>query len=172
MASTSDLSGYDDLTTAFIRHRERKSFDRNLDERIKARGEKILKENHPRNTSRINSHSVFWMLAALAVFYYSDFYIALRVDSRIHRTWLYVGGGLIGVNLSIGCYCVLWLSYYKKITDWDKHSPYIIPIATASFIAGMICSTYALWPIWRLLTPFIVFTLFMGVIFLATLIPL
>ncbi|KAK2573124.1 Transmembrane protein 128 [Acropora cervicornis] len=114
MASSSDLSGYDDLTTAFIRHRKRKSFDRNLDERIKARGEKILKENHPRNTSRINSHSVFWM------------------------TWLYVGGGLIGVNLSIGCYCVLWLSYYKKITDWDKHSPYIIPIATASFIAGMI----------------------------------
>lgn len=54
------------------------------------------------------------------------------------RPWLYVGGTLIGVNLFIGCYCVLWLSYYKKITDWDKHSPYLIPIATASFIAGMI----------------------------------
>ena len=34
MASTSDLSGYDDLTTAFIRHRERKSFDRNLDGKL------------------------------------------------------------------------------------------------------------------------------------------
>ena len=55
-----------------------------------------------------------------------------------HRTWLYVGGALIAINLCIGCYCVLWLSYYKKITDWEKHSPYVIPIATASFIAGMI----------------------------------
>lgn len=34
MASPSDLSGYDDLTTAFIRHRERKSFDRNLDGKL------------------------------------------------------------------------------------------------------------------------------------------
>ena len=64
-------------------------------ERIKARGEKILKENHPRNTSRINSHSVFWMVAALAVFYYSDFYIALRVDSRIHRSVSYMLQGSI-----------------------------------------------------------------------------
>ena len=54
----------------------------------------------------------------------------------LHRTWLYIGGALIGVNLCIGCYCVLWLSYYKKITEWDKHNPYVIPIATASFIAG------------------------------------
>ena len=54
-------------------------------ERIKAEGERILKENDPRSTSRINPHSIFWMVAALAVFYYSDFYIALRFDSRIHR---------------------------------------------------------------------------------------
>lgn len=51
---------------------------------------------------------------------------------------MYIGGALIGFNLCVGCYCVLWLSYYKKITDWEKHSPYIIPIATASFIVGMI----------------------------------
>ena len=54
------------------------------------------------------------------------------------RLWLYIGGALIGVNLCVGCYCVIWLSYYKKITDWEKHSPYLIPIATASFLVGMI----------------------------------
>lgn len=54
-------------------------------ERIKAEGERILKENDPRNTSRINPHSVFWMVAAIAVFYYTDFYIAVRFDPRIHR---------------------------------------------------------------------------------------
>ncbi|CAH3143062.1 unnamed protein product [Porites lobata] len=170
MASRPTL--HEDLTSAFIRYRDGQGqYDPLLDQRIKAEGERILKENDPRSTSRINPHSIFWMVAALAVFYYSDFYIAVRFDSRIHRTWLYIGGALIGVNLCIGCYCVLWLSYYKKITEWDKHNPYVIPIATASFIAGMICSTYALWPVWKILTPFITFSLFMGVIFLATLIP-
>ena len=54
-------------------------------ERIKEEGERILKESDPRRTSRINPHSVFWMVAAIAVFYYTDFYIAVRFDSRIHR---------------------------------------------------------------------------------------
>lgn len=143
----------------------------NILERAREEGEKILRENDPGSKSRINPHSVFWMVAAMAVFYYTDFYVAVRFDPRIHRLWLYIGGALIGFNLCVGCYCVLWLSYYKKITDWEKHSPYIIPIATASFIVGMICSIYALWPVWRVLTPFITFTLFMGVIFLATLLP-
>lgn len=58
-------------------------------ERIKEEGERILKENDPKQTSRINPHSVFWMVAAIAVFYYTDFYIAVRFDPRIHR-WVYI----------------------------------------------------------------------------------
>lgn len=170
MASLGRSKLHDDLQAAFLRYREGR-YDADLDKRIKEEGERILKENAPGKTSRINPHSIFWMVAAIAAFYYTDFYIAVRFDPRIHRTWLYIGGTLIGINLSIGCYCVLWLSYYKKITDWDKHSPYLIPVATASFIAGMICSIYSLWPVWKILTPFITITLFMGVVFLATLIP-
>ena len=54
-------------------------------ERIKEEGERILKENAPGKTSRINPHSIFWMVAAIAVFYSTDFYIAVRFDPRIHR---------------------------------------------------------------------------------------
>ena len=54
-------------------------------ERIKEEGERILKENAPGRTSRINPHSIFWMVAAIAVFYYTDFYIAVRFDPRIYR---------------------------------------------------------------------------------------
>lgn len=35
-----------------------------------------------RNTS---FHSVFWMLASIAVFYYTDFYLTLKVDRNIRR---------------------------------------------------------------------------------------
>ena len=53
--------------------------------KIRREGQKILKENDPRKQSRINVHSVFWMVAGMCVFYYSDFYIAIKVDDRIHR---------------------------------------------------------------------------------------
>ena len=54
------------------------------------------------------------------------------------RFWLNIGGVLIGINLAIGAYFILWVSYYLKISDWDSHNTILIPIATAAFIAGMI----------------------------------
>ncbi|EDO37132.1 predicted protein, partial [Nematostella vectensis] len=134
--------------------------------------EKILEENDPKNKYRINVHSIFWMTAAMLVFYYTDFYIAVKVDDRINRPWLYLGTALIGINVIVGLYFVVWCSYYKKVTDWDQESPALIPVATFSFISGLVCCTIALWPVWSFFTPFIIFTLFMGVVFLTTLIPL
>lgn len=49
-----------------------------------------------------------------------------------------------------------------------KFDLYFMLICPLSFCYS---STYSLWPVWKILTPFITFTLFMGVVFLATLIP-
>lgn len=54
-------------------------------ERAREEGERLLRENDPASKSRLNPHSVFWMIAAIAVFYYTDFYVAVRFDPRIHR---------------------------------------------------------------------------------------
>lgn len=54
-------------------------------ERAIEEGERLLRENDPASKSRINPHSVFWMITAIAVFYYTDFYVAVRFDPRIHR---------------------------------------------------------------------------------------
>jgi hypothetical protein len=54
-------------------------------EQILTEGEEILSNHDPKQKSRVNGHSIFWMVAALCVFYYTDFYMALRIDPRIHR---------------------------------------------------------------------------------------
>ena len=64
--------------------------------------------------------------------------ITLLYLYKLLRPWLSIGGSLIAVNLAIGCYLIVYCSYIKGITDWEMHHPYLIPIATASFIAGFI----------------------------------
>ena len=42
------------------------------------------------------------------------------------------------VNIGIGSFLILWLSFVKKVKsdDWEKLYPSAIPIATASFVLG------------------------------------
>lgn len=56
-----------------------------ISETIKTGGKEILEQHHPQHKYRVNVHSIFWMVAAMCVFYYTDYYIALRIDPRIHR---------------------------------------------------------------------------------------
>ena len=60
------------------------AFSYNLD-KLKEEGERILNKYAPKKSSPVNAHSVFWMITSIAVFYYTDFYLALRYDRRIHR---------------------------------------------------------------------------------------
>ncbi|EDO26099.1 predicted protein [Nematostella vectensis] len=83
-ASRTNVRLQQNLYDAFLRHR-RGDYDSLLDENLKCGGEKILEENDPKNKYRINVHSIFWMTAAMLVFYYTDFYIAIKVDDRINR---------------------------------------------------------------------------------------
>ncbi|XP_046850323.1 transmembrane protein 128-like [Xenia sp. Carnegie-2017] len=162
----------ENLKQAFIKHR-RGEYDQKLDDRLKQEGRKILQENDPKNKSKfvVNIHMVFWMVASMAVFYYTDFYMAIKIDPRVYRLWLYIGCFFLLVNFLLAFYLIFWCSYFKGIDNWESHAPFAIPIATGAFIAGMICCAYALWPVWGIFTPFILFTLFMGIVFLLTLVP-
>ena len=69
---------------------------------------------------------------------HNSFICGLLPSPFSYRFWLNLGSVLIGVNIVIGAYFVIWVSYYLKISNWDSHNTVLIPIATASFIAGMI----------------------------------
>ncbi|XP_078598923.1 transmembrane protein 128-like [Branchiostoma floridae x Branchiostoma japonicum] len=123
--------------------------------------------------SRINAHTIFWLVASMAVFYYTDIAVALRVDPRINWLWLLPGAVLVGLNVVIGGFLIVWLSWIKGVStdEWEKLYPSAIPTATASFIIGGLCCMMGLWPVWGFLTPIILFTLFMGVVMVISLFP-
>ncbi|RDD41987.1 Transmembrane protein 128 [Trichoplax sp. H2] len=117
-----------------------------------------------RSTAWKTAESVIWLLAALGILRYTDFLLIVCYDPRINRLWLYAGAGFLVVFSLIGCWLIIWYKIILKIDDYQKRVPAAIPIATTSFILSFGCFTYALWPVWGILTPLLLFTLMMGVI--------
>lgn len=61
----------------------------------------------------------------------SDFFV---------RVWFNVGAILVLVNVCIGAFLIVYITYIKKVSsdDWETHYPAAIPIATGSFIMGAV----------------------------------
>merc|ERR1712018_803845 len=140
------------LDTAFRRFVNRE-YNQHDDDKLKQEGEKILHKYSPANTaptSRFNISNIFWMISSIAVFHYTDFYLALRLDPNIDRLYLNPGLGMIALSVGIGSYVILYYHYYKGMSDYERHAPFAAHLATISFIGGMICICKALWPLWSL----------------------
>ncbi|XP_006163248.1 transmembrane protein 128 isoform X1 [Tupaia chinensis] len=112
---------------------------------------------------RLNIHSGFWVLASIVVTYYVDFFKALKENFHT-SSWFLFGGGLLLVSLSVACYCIVYLEWYRGIEEYDVKYPMLVPITTATFIAAGICFNIALWHVWSFFTPLLLFTQFMGVV--------
>ncbi|XP_074129047.1 transmembrane protein 128 [Sminthopsis crassicaudata] len=117
---------------------------------------------------RLNIHSAFWILASVVVTYYVEFFKTVKEHIQTSG-WLLVGISLLILSLSIAFYCILYLEWYCGIRDYDIKYPVLIPLTTATFILAGICFNIALWPVWTLFTPLILFTQFMGAIMLVSL---
>ncbi|GFN73763.1 transmembrane protein 128-like [Plakobranchus ocellatus] len=110
--------------------------------------------------------NLLWLVVALMVFYFSDFFRVMMYDLRIKRIWYWIGIAMMSIHIGTAAFLVIWLGYWKKISSehWDKKYPKAIPIATASFLVGILCLSVALWPVWGFLAPIILLSLFMGVV--------
>ncbi|XP_007529276.1 transmembrane protein 128 isoform X2 [Erinaceus europaeus] len=117
---------------------------------------------------RLNIHSGFWILASIAVTYYVDFFKTVQ-ENLYKSSWLFCGGALLLVSLLIAFYCVVYLEWYCGIGDYDAKYPALIPVTTATFIVAGVCFNVALWHVWSFFTPLLLFTQFMGVVMLISL---
>ncbi|XP_029908548.1 transmembrane protein 128 [Myripristis murdjan] len=126
--------------------------------------EKSQEEKDTKPLPRINRHSVFWIVASVAVTYYVDFLRVIMEDDDIKRWWFNVGLVLLGISLSLAMFCIVYLEWFKGIQHYDQEYPAIPPITTAAFIAASCSFNIALWPVWSFFTPLILFTQFMGVV--------
>ncbi|XP_057701460.1 transmembrane protein 128 isoform X2 [Corythoichthys intestinalis] len=130
----------------------------------KCTGEKDVKP-----LPRINKHSVFWIVAAIGVTHYADFFSHIIVNDAIKSWWFNVGLLLLGISLCLATFCIGYLEWFKGIVHYDQEYPAIPPITTAAFIAASFSFNIALWPVWSFFTPLILFTQFMGVVMLISL---
>ncbi|XP_067386418.1 transmembrane protein 128 isoform X1 [Emydura macquarii macquarii] len=118
---------------------------------------------------RLNTHSAFWILASIAVTYYVEFFKTLKETIQADSWCFVLGSCLLVASLAIAFYCIIYLEWYCGIEDYDAQYPVLIPITTATFIAAAVCFNIALWPVWSFLTPLLLFTQFMGVVMLVSL---
>lgn len=128
--------------------------------------EKSQEEKDAKPLPRINRHSVFWIVASICVTYYVDFVRNIMENEDIKSWWFNVGLILLGLCLSLAMFCIVYLEWFKGIQHYDQEYPAIPPITTAAFIAASCSLNMALWPVWSFFTPLILFTQFMGVVML------
>jgi len=117
-------------------------------------------------------HFVWIGLAAYAGYYF-DVVNAVRFDHRIYSAALIAAVCLASVTVLIAAYFIIWCSYVKSMSsdDWEVHQPYFIPIATLSFILASIGMNCALWGVYGVKTPFLLFVLGMGTVSTIALVP-
>ncbi|XP_035653409.1 transmembrane protein 128-like [Oncorhynchus keta] len=128
--------------------------------------EKSQEEKDDKPLPRINRHSVFWIVASVGLTYYFDFLRVITENGDIRSWWFNVGVILLGICLALAMFCIVYLEWFKGIQHYDHEYPAIPPITTAAFLAASCSFNIALWPVWSFLTPVLLFTQFMGVVML------
>ena len=75
-------------------------------------------------------------------------------------------------NMGIVLYLTLWLPLVMQINiPWDIYCPHLIPISTGLGILCVILFMISFWPIYGMVSPFIISTLLMGFLFMTHFIP-
>ncbi|KAM5191823.1 transmembrane protein 128 [Mantella aurantiaca] len=118
---------------------------------------------------RVNVHSVFWILAAVAVTHYVDFLPVLQMNLQEGCTWLLVGAVSLVFSMTVALYCIVYLEWYHGVYDYDAKYPGLVPVAILTFLVAAVCFNVSLWPVWSFCTPLILFTQFMGFVMLVSL---
>ena len=63
---------------------EKSTLSQHLDEKTQAEIEKTYGK-YRRKESAYSIQNILWLITSIAVFYYTDFYIACRYDQRVNR---------------------------------------------------------------------------------------
>lgn len=134
------------------------------------------KKIHAERVERIQTkiHAAIWVSLAVATIYYTDFIKVILTDERVNRTPLNLAIVSMVTIASILVYLCIYLPIFEKIKDyrmWDVHCPNMIPMLTGAGVCCIVSLVVAMWPVWGLLSPFLVFFLMMGFMFVAHFIP-
>lgn len=126
------------------------------------------KQNNP-----FQLDTIAWIIGSFVAIYYSEIITALQVDYRISGTYFHIAFGSTTATFLIFMYIIIWVNYIKGIdsNNWEKDTPYAIPLATIMGIVSGVFWNIALWPVYSYWTPGLVFVIFMGFVMTASILP-
>mmetsp|Transcript_18095 Transcript_18095/g.53811 ORF Transcript_18095/g.53811 Transcript_18095/m.53811 type:complete len:155 (+) Transcript_18095:242-706(+) len=104
-----------------------------------------------------------WVLLGGAVAYHTDLAFVLLSSPDVNRRWMNAAAACFSLNCVLCFYLTVWLPYVQRIElEWAVYCPRVIPTMTA---VGLLCGfglLRGLWPVWGLLTPLILASVFMA----------
>lgn len=98
------------------------------------------KQQQTATNATFTLENICWFIASILCVYFTDIINVILYDNNIYRKLLTIAFILIGINLTIACYLIAYVTYIKKINSnrWNELYPALIPVATACFISGSI----------------------------------
>jgi hypothetical protein len=128
-------------------------------------------ERIERITAKI--HALFWVILSALICYYTDIITIITMDDgKVIRSALNLAIICIMTNICIIFYLTIYLPFFMRInTPWEIYCPRMIPASTALGVLSIISAIVAFWPLWGLLTPLVIMTLCMGILFSTHFIP-
>jgi hypothetical protein len=119
--------------------------------------------------------AAIWVVAAALLFRYTNiWHVLFSSDSpAVHSLLILVMTGC-GINTILMGYLVLYLPYWKGLTDssaWEVYCPRIIPTMTFIGVVSMLLLIRAVYPAWGFLSPLIVFVELLGCLFALQFVP-
>lgn len=119
------------------------------------------------SSTRTNAllHSIGWLTAAALLIYYTHLLPTLLHDSRVHHTALYCGAAALLVSVSAFLHLAFIVPRRSPASD-DLYalSPNSVHLSLLSGLTSYCCCCVALWPVYGLLAPVILFVLSMAAV--------
>mmetsp|Transcript_25430 Transcript_25430/g.66569 ORF Transcript_25430/g.66569 Transcript_25430/m.66569 type:complete len:164 (-) Transcript_25430:235-726(-) len=112
-----------------------------------------------------------WLFLAIFVTHHFDVIDAVMYDPRVDRDRLFTAEVLIGISVIVTAYALVVVDAIQG-KDYLKATPWAVPVATFTALAGWGLFWVSMWPVWGILSFLIVPALFMGLIFSVLLCPI
>ena len=111
---------------------------------------------------------VAWIILAIFVAQWTDFYSILRSSDKPNRFLIQVA--VVGMGMALGqcLYLTIYLPKVKGLTDssaWSVYSPRgFLPVMIALAVTSYFVFLRSIWPVWGFLAPLVFGTQLMGMV--------
>jgi len=134
-------------------------------DRRKARSEKAEEYS-------VKLHAAIWVVGALFAGYFTDIMRVCWESQEVHRFWFNAGVFCLTVSISLVMYMAVYVPRVLKCDlEPSAYSPKLLPLTAVFSLAAGLFLIIGLWPVFGLLTPGLLFLLWLGGLMSAHFIP-